>query len=112
VNPPKLPPVIHAPMPSSMWPCPTCGRSVSVHAFTCPGCGMPFRSAIQRGSSNPSNAIAAVASFFIPGLGQLIQGRPGSGILFFLGSVALWLVFMGWIIHIMACIDAASHSGA
>ena len=58
-----------------------------------------------RGSSG--NVLAALASFFIPGLGQLIQGRPVAALLFFLAAGALWVILLGWIIHIWAIIDAA-----
>lgn len=53
------------------------------------------------------NVIAALASFFIPGLGQLIQGRfIKAGIMFVLAAV-LWWFLLGWIIHLWSIIDAA-----
>lgn len=51
--------------------------------------------------------IAALASFFIPGLGQLIQGRPVKGLIFFVLAGFLWYFLLGWIIHLWAIIDAA-----
>ena len=39
-----------------------------------------------------SNTIAALASFFIPGLGQLVQGRAAAGILFFVADGVAWLL--------------------
>ena len=53
------------------------------------------------------NVIAALASFFIPGLGQLIQGRLGMAIVQFCLAAALWVVLMGWIIHLWSILDAA-----
>jgi TM2 domain-containing membrane protein YozV len=53
------------------------------------------------------NVIAALVSFFIPGLGQLIQGRVLAAICFFVLSGVLWFFFLGWIGHILATIDAA-----
>ncbi len=56
------------------------------------------------------NVIAALASFFIPGLGQLLQGRVIAAIFYFLLFVALWVItftFAGWIGNVIACIDAA-----
>lgn len=53
------------------------------------------------------NVIAALASFFIPGLGQLIQGRVLSALLFFLVACVLWFVWLGWLVHIASIIDAA-----
>lgn len=62
----------------------------------------------------PGNVLAAVASAFIPGLGQLAQGRIGPAIFFFVTDVMLWLVLsvfcLGWlalVIHAWACLDAA-----
>lgn len=53
------------------------------------------------------NVIAALASFFIPGLGQLIQGRLlAAGIQFVLAAV-LWVIWLGWIVHIYSIWDAA-----
>ena len=53
------------------------------------------------------NVIAALASFFIPGLGQLVQGRwMLAGIMFVLTAL-LWLILLGWIIHLWSIIDAA-----
>ena len=59
------------------------------------------------GRGSAGNVIAALASFFIPGLGQLIQGRLIRALLFFVGAALLWLIWMGWIIHLWAIIDAA-----
>jgi TM2 domain-containing membrane protein YozV len=53
------------------------------------------------------NVIAALASFFIPGLGQLLQGRILPAIGFFLLSGVLWFFLLGWLGHILATIDAA-----
>ena len=53
------------------------------------------------------NVLAALCSFFIPGLGQLLQGRPLIAIVQFVLAAALWFVLMGWIIHLWSIIDAA-----
>ena len=53
------------------------------------------------------NVIAALASFFIPGLGQLLPGRwMVAGIMFVLTAL-LWLILLGWIIHLWSIVDAA-----
>ncbi len=57
------------------------------------------------------NVLAALASFFIPGLGQLVQGRPIIALVMFLLAGALWLILMGWLIHIWSIIDAAVWKG-
>jgi TM2 domain-containing membrane protein YozV len=57
------------------------------------------------------NVIAALASFFIPGLGQLLQGRLLIAIVQFVLAGALWFFLMGWIIHLWSIIDAARYKG-
>jgi TM2 domain-containing membrane protein YozV len=59
------------------------------------------------GSGSCGNVIAALASFFIPGLGQLLQGRWFLGFVMFVLTALLWLVLLGWIIHLWSIIDAA-----
>ncbi len=53
------------------------------------------------------NVIAALSSFFIPGLGQLIQGRLAMAAVHFVLASVLWIVLMGWVIHLWSIIDAA-----
>lgn len=57
------------------------------------------------------NVIAALASFFIPGLGQLLQGRWILALIMFLLAGALWILLLGWIIHFWSIIDAAVWRG-
>ena len=59
------------------------------------------------GQGSTGNVIAAVCSFFVPGLGQLVQGRLGMAILQFCLGAVLWFFLLGWIIHIWSIIDAA-----
>ncbi len=53
------------------------------------------------------NVIAALASFFIPGLGQLLQGRLLMAIFMFLLAAVLWWFLLGWVIHLWSIFDAA-----
>jgi TM2 domain-containing membrane protein YozV len=53
------------------------------------------------------NVIAALCSFFIPGLGQLLQGRVVAAAIQFVLATVLWLIWLGWIVHIWSIIDAA-----
>lgn len=53
------------------------------------------------------NVIAALASFFIPGLGQLLQGKPFRALIMFVFAAVLWVFFFGWIIHLWSILDAA-----
>ena len=61
----------------------------------------------MQGQGSAGNVIAALCSFFIPGLGQLVQGRLLMAILHFVMAGVLWLVFLGWLIHLWSSIDAA-----
>lgn len=60
---------------------------------------------MSRGSAG--NVIAALCSFFIPGLGQLLQGRWGIALVMFVLTALLWIILLGWIIHLWSIIDAA-----
>ncbi|MEX1044820.1 MAG: hypothetical protein WEC73_01720 [Chthoniobacterales bacterium] len=59
------------------------------------------------GQGSAGNVIAALASLFIPGLGQLVQGRFLAAVLFFVASVVLWFLLLGWVIHLWSCLNAA-----
>jgi len=59
------------------------------------------------GNGSCGNVIAALASFFIPGLGQLLQGRWMVAGFMFVLTALLWLILLGWIIHLWSIIDAA-----
>lgn len=63
------------------------------------------------GQGSAGNVLAALCSFFIPGLGQLLQGRLLMAIVQFVLAVLLWLVLLGWIIHIWSILDAALFRG-
>ncbi len=59
------------------------------------------------GQGSTGNVIAALASFFIPGLGQLLQGRVLMAFIQIILAGILWLFLLGWIIHLWSVIDAA-----
>lgn len=66
------------------------------------------------GQGSGGNVLAALCSLFIPGLGQLLQGRLLAAILFFVitvvGYALWWLVIpaiIGAIAHLLAILDAA-----
>ena len=59
------------------------------------------------GPGSAGNVIAAVCSFFIPGLGQLVQGRIFLALFMFVLAGVLWIFWLGWLIHIWSVIDAA-----
>lgn len=121
--------------------CPDCGNSVSDAAPACPKCGRPFpgdrmlaggikirtrggeqvlvdeerekpgTSARDQKAGSAGNVVAGVASFFVPGLGQLVQGRFGAGLLHFVIAVFLWFVFLGWVLHLYSAWNAATWQG-
>jgi TM2 domain-containing membrane protein YozV len=63
--------------------------------------------ASMAGQGSTGNVIAALASFFVPGLGQLIQGRLGIAVVQFVLAAILWFVLLGWAIHLWSVLDAA-----
>jgi TM2 domain-containing membrane protein YozV len=66
------------------------------------------------GQGSAGNVIAAVCSFFIPGLGQLVQGRVMAALIFFLVAVVVFVVTLGTlvvIVNIVSCVDAALWKG-
>jgi hypothetical protein len=71
------------------------------------------------GQGSAGNVIAAICSFFIPGLGQLVQGRLLSAIGWFLFAciafALTWLITLstlpfGWFVaSVFSCINAAMY---
>jgi len=59
------------------------------------------------GRGSAGNVIAALASFFVPGLGQLLQGRLVMAAVMFVLAAVLWVILLGWIIHLWSILDAA-----
>ena len=53
------------------------------------------------------NVIAAVCSLFIPGLGQLVQGRLIAAGLHFVLAFLLWFILLGWVVHLYSIYSAA-----
>ncbi len=52
---------------------------------------------------------AGVLSLFLPGLGQLLTGKPGRAVYFGLLALFTWAVsfgLLGWVIHLCAALDA------
>lgn len=65
----------------------------------------PFSPMASPGTTG--NVIAALASFFIPGLGQLLQGKLALALVMFILAGVLWFFLLGWVIHLWSIIDAA-----
>ena len=68
---------------------------------------------MSNGKGSAGNVIAGIASFIIPGLGQLVQGRLFAAAFFFLLAAvihALSLGVLGWVGHVIAAIEAAAYN--
>jgi TM2 domain-containing membrane protein YozV len=65
------------------------------------------QSSMSEGQGSSGNVLAAICSFFIPGLGQLVQGRLLMAIVMFVLAAVLWIVLLGWLIHLWSILDAA-----
>jgi TM2 domain-containing membrane protein YozV len=73
------------------------------------------------GQGSGGNVIAAICNFFIPGLGQLVQGRIIAAIIFFVlvslnyalaaTGILFFMAIFGFIFHLWAIIDAARYKG-
>ena len=64
------------------------------------------------GRGTTPNVIAAVCSFFIAGLGQLVQGRFLKALWHFVLAGIVWFISfgtMGWVVHLWSCYEAATH---
>jgi TM2 domain-containing membrane protein YozV len=100
--------------------CAECGREVSSAAASCPACGHPInqpsiqvvqvnQAAAQAPIRKWSPGVAAVLSFFIPGVGQIYKGQVLNGIVWLIvvpiGYVML--IIPGVILHLCCIIGAA-----
>ncbi|MDF1663572.1 MAG: hypothetical protein P1V97_17505 [Planctomycetota bacterium] len=59
------------------------------------------------GQGSTGNVICAVASFFCPGLGQLLQGRIGAAFWHFILTAILAWFLIGFLVWIYSIYDAA-----
>ena len=59
------------------------------------------------GQGSAGNVVAALCSFFVPGLGQLVQGRLMMAIVQFVLASVLWFFLLGWLVHLWSVLDAA-----
>ena len=67
---------------------------------------------MSSGAGSAGNVIAGLASFFIPGLGQLVKGRLIAAVLHFGLAVVLWFFLLGWIMNIWSALSAATYRGS
>ena len=59
------------------------------------------------GQGSAGNVIAALCSLFIPGLGQLLQGRLVMATFQFILAGVLWVFLLGWAVHLWSIVEAA-----
>lgn len=59
------------------------------------------------GQGSAGNVIAALCSLFVPGLGQLLQGRLLMALFMFALASVLWFFLLGWLVHLWSILDAA-----
>jgi TM2 domain-containing membrane protein YozV len=67
---------------------------------------------MSEGQGSTGNVLAAICSFFIPGLGQLVQGRLLKAVVMFVLAAVLWIVWLGWLVHLWSILDAALYKQA
>jgi TM2 domain-containing membrane protein YozV len=61
------------------------------------------------GRGSAGNVLAAICSVVVPGLGQLVQGRPVKALVMFVLAAVLWYFLLGWIVHLWSVLDAATY---
>jgi TM2 domain-containing membrane protein YozV len=59
------------------------------------------------GQGSAGNVIAALCSFFVLGLGQLLQGRLVIAVTQCVLACVQWFFLLGWVIHLWSILDAA-----
>lgn len=65
----------------------------------------------EAGQGSGGNVLAAIASVFVPGLGQLVQGRLAKAAFMFIVAGVAYFTVIGWplgaLVHLWSIIDAA-----
>lgn len=87
--------------------CTSCGETIKAEAEICPECGVRQKDSEGTAGTQPNQqiknpGIAAVASFFFTGLGQIYNGQIGKGIALIVVQViniALMFVLVGFLTY-------------
>lgn len=80
--------------------CKNCGQEIDEKAEICPKCGVRVKP-LPVTTEKKSSGLAAIASFLIPGLGQIYNGQIGKGIMFMIIGIIfalLMFVLIGFIL--------------
>lgn len=62
---------------------------------------------MSAGQGSIGSVPASICSFLVPGLGQLLQRRPWIALVMIALASVLWIIKMGWVIHLWSGLDAA-----
>ena len=89
--------------------CRRCNRNLVPGAITCSYCDTEVMTA-RKLDVQPWNGLAAVLSFFIPGLGQLYKGDVSRGVILFVLTVIgyVFLIIPGLFVHVITILDAGA----
>lgn len=95
--------------------CPFCKEQIRIDAIKCKHCGEFLNSQLRQTrvaecQSQPSRGVAAVLSLIIPGAGQMYRGDIASGLLWLIGTVIGYCVFIipGLILHFCCVVKAGT----
>lgn len=95
--------------------CPACGNEILIKAQKCLHCQewlnkLPQFQYIPNQIQRPDPLIAGLLSFLLPGLGQMYKGQTANGIIWLVGAIFGYMLFIipGIIIHICAIFEAVS----
>jgi TM2 domain-containing membrane protein YozV len=87
--------------------CPYCEGEISETATKCRHCGEWVTPPTPVDPDRREGGVpAGIASFFLPGLGQFLTGRPKMGAGYFVMAFFAWWVMLGWVVHLIAAYDA------
>lgn len=92
--------------------CPFCAETIQAAAVVCRFCQRDLSTGAHPATptQSPNAGLAAVLSFFIPGLGSIYQGSVALGIGFLVGTAFAYVLFFpfGLMFHVVSILVAAA----